>query len=113
MSLPPRSVRASARLPYLTATVARQPRPHPDERLIPSLLDLAIPLAPRAIEDAFWAMDQALGEARVGSGTTATSLVWPIFFAVSAAGYGGIWRDMAGYGGIPGDTRGYDRPSLA
>ena len=44
------------------------------ERLIPSLLDLAAPLAPRAIEDAFWAMDQALGEARVGSGTTATVL---------------------------------------
>ena len=35
------------------------------------------------------------------------SLVWTIFFAVSAAGYGGIWRDMAGYREIPGDTRRY------
>ena len=35
------------------------------------------------------------------------SLVWTVFFAVSAAGYGGIWRDTAGYGGIPGDTGRY------
>ena len=31
-----------------------------------------------------------------------------ILFAVSAAGYGGIWRDMAGYREIPGDTRRYE-----
>ena len=30
-----------------------------------------------------------------------------VFFAVSAAGYGGIWRDMAGYREIPGDTGRY------
>ena len=33
-----------------------------------------------------------------------TSLVWTIFFKVSAARYGGIPRDTAGYCGILGDT---------
>ena len=40
--------------------------------------------------------------------TQRTSLVWTILFAVSAAGYGGIWRDTGRYREIPGDTRGYD-----
>ena len=35
-------------------------------------------------------------------------LGWPVLFAVSAAGYGGIWRDTGRYREIPGDTRGYD-----
>ena len=35
------------------------------------------------------------------------SLVWTIFFAVSAAGYGGIWRDTGRYREIPRDTRRY------
>ena len=34
--------------------------------------------------------------------------MWTILFAVSAAGYGGIWRDTGRYREIPGDTRGYD-----
>ena len=38
-----------------------------------------------------------------------SSLVWPVSFAVSAAGYGGIWRDVAGYGGIWRDTGRYTR----
>ena len=40
------------------------------------------------------------------------SLVWTVFFAVSAAGYGGIWREIPGDTGryleIPGDTRRYE-----
>jgi len=32
------------------------------------------------------------------------SLVWTILFAVSAAGYGGIWRDTVRYGEIHQDT---------
>ena len=38
---------------------------------------------------------------------SSASLVWTVFFAVSAAGYGGIWRDTGRYREIPEDTGRY------
>ena len=55
-------------------------------------------------------LTSSMGELQISwpiAPSPSSSLVWTVFFAVSAAGYGGIWRDMAGYREIPGDTGRY------